>query len=87
MYAGLPLGSLFREKVAIGTFLQIWVLKGSLLCVKGPYFTIFNENNEYLPGKIVKKTFKFLFAKPWPQNLRPKMPRLLRPNPKLKAVC
>ena len=29
--AGLPARSLFREKVAIGTFLQNWVLKGSLL--------------------------------------------------------
>ena len=43
--AGLPAGSLFREKVAIGTFLQNWVLKGSLLCVKGPYFTNLYENN------------------------------------------
>ena len=42
---GLPPGSLFREKVAIGTFLQIWVLKGSLICVKGPYFTNFYETN------------------------------------------
>ena len=43
--AGLPPGSLFREKGAIGTFLQIEVLKGSLFCAKGPYFDIFYENN------------------------------------------
>ena len=39
---GLPLRSLFREKVAIGTFLQNQVLKGSLICVKSPYFTNFH---------------------------------------------
>ena len=40
--AGLPARSLFREKVAIGTFLQNQVLKGSLICVKSPYFTNFH---------------------------------------------
>ena len=45
---GLPLRSLFREKVAIGTFLQNWVLKGSLICVKSPYFINFYENNAYI---------------------------------------
>merc|ERR1711911_345428 len=53
---GLPARSLFREKVAIGTFLQNWVLKGSLLWVKSPYFTISYENNAYFLGK----SFQFL---------------------------
>ena len=56
--AGLPARSLFREKVAIGTFLQNWVLKGSLLWVKSPYFTISYENNAYFLGK----SFQFLVA-------------------------
>ena len=54
--AGLPARSLFRERVAIGTFLQNWVLKGSLLWVKSPYFTISYENNAYFLGK----SFQFL---------------------------
>ena len=56
VFAGLPARSLFREKVAIGTFLQNWVLKGSLLWVKSPYFTISYENNAYFLGK----SFQFL---------------------------
>ena len=54
--SGLPAGSLFREKVAIGTFLQNWVLKGSLLWVKSPYFTTSYKNNAYFLGK----SFQFL---------------------------
>ena len=60
-FAGLPPRSLFREKVAIGTFLPIWVLKGSLKHVKSPYFTNFYENNAYFPRKSVTNfshTFK-----------------------------
>ena len=53
---GLPARSLFREKVAIGTFLQNWVLKGSLLWVKSPYFTISYENNAF----FLRKSFQFL---------------------------
>ena len=54
---GLPPRSLFREKVAIGTFLQNQVLKGSLICVKSPYFRnshwnhdTFKENFSVLPA-------------------------------------